>query len=122
MTHHRQAFLRLIKNLDKVYLPIISNFQKQTCDAKITEEEIYCAPKWKNDNNKAPGNDVQNLLLAWINDVFIKEQLITSQKQAVVKSIEKKRDKRFIIIPRALAVLLKDVIHDLNSSSKIANV
>ena len=61
-------------------------------------------------NNRAPGNDglsrefyevfqnnVKILLLASINDAFIKEELSTSQKQAVIKLIEKKyRDKRFI--------------------------
>ena len=53
-------------------------------------------------NNKTPGNDglskefyevfwndVKITLLASTNDAFIKEELSTSQKQAVIKLIEK---------------------------------
>ena len=61
-------------------------------------------------NNKTPGNDglskefyevfwndVKITLLASTNDAFIKEELSTSQKQAVIKLIEKNdRAKRFI--------------------------
>ena len=55
------------------------------------------------ENNKIPGNDglskefyevfwngVKIPLLASINDAFITEELSTSQKQAVIKLIEKK--------------------------------
>ena len=62
------------------------------------------------ENNKTPGNDglskefyevfwndVKITLLASTNDAFIKEELSTSQKQAVIKLIEKNdRAKRFI--------------------------
>ena len=54
------------------------------------------------ENNKTPGNDglskefyevfwndVKITLLASTNDAFIKEELSTSQKQAVIKLIEK---------------------------------
>ena len=61
-------------------------------------------------NNKTPGNDglskefyevfwndIKITLLASTNDAFIKEELSTSQKQAVIKLIEKNdRAKRFI--------------------------
>ena len=72
-------------------------------DATITEKEIYDAPK-SMENKKIPGNDglskdfyevfwngVKIPLLASINDAFIKEELSTSQKQAVIKFIEEKK-------------------------------
>ena len=56
------------------------------------------------ENDKTPGNDglskefygvfwddVKCPLLASINDAFIKEKLSTSQKQAVIKLVEKKK-------------------------------
>ena len=76
-------------------------------------------------------------LLASINDAFIKEELSTSQKQAVIKLIEDKdRDKRFIknwrpisllntdlkMISKALATRLKDILPHLISSNQTAYV
>ena len=62
------------------------------------------------ENDKTPGNDglskefyeviwddVKFPLLASINDAFIKEQLSTSQKQAVIKLIEKKRQPKDLL-------------------------
>ena len=61
-------------------------------------------------NNRATGNDglsrefyevfqnnVKILLLASINDAFIKEELSTSQKQAVVKLIEKNTETKDLL-------------------------
>ena len=61
------------------------------------------------ENNKTPGNDglskdfyevfwndIKIPLLASINYAFIKEELTTSQKQAVIKLIEKKRQRQKI--------------------------
>ena len=92
----------LIHYLGKINLLSPSNGQKLICDAITTEKEIYDALK-SMENNKTPGNDwlskefyevfwndVKIPLLALINDTFIKKELSTSQKQAVVKSIEKK--------------------------------
>ena len=75
------------------------------------------------ENNKTPGNDglskefyevfwndVKISLLASINDAFIKEELSTSQKQALIKLIEKKdRDKRFIKNWRPISFLNTDL-------------
>ena len=47
----------------------------------ILQKLKYCEVIW--DDTKIP-------LLASINDAFIKEELSTSQKQAVIKLIEKK--------------------------------
>ena len=92
----------LMKYLEKINLPLLSNGQKLLCDAIITEKEIYDALK-SMENNKTPGNDglskefyevfwnyVKTSLLASINDAFIKDKLSTSKKQAVIKLIEKK--------------------------------
>ena len=99
----------LINYLNKINLPILSNCQKQICDAIITEKEIYDTLK-SMENDKTPGNDglskefyeviwddVKFPLLASINDAFIKEQLSTSQKQAVIKLIEKKRQPKDLL-------------------------
>ena len=62
------------------------------------------------DNNKSPGNEglskefyecfwdeVKKLFLASIHKAFLNQELSTSQKQAVIKMLEKKdKDKRFI--------------------------
>ena len=75
------------------------------------------------ENDKTPGNDglskefyevfwddVKFPLLSSINDAFIKEQLSTSQKQTVIKSIEKKdRHKRFIKNWRPIFLLNTDL-------------
>ena len=88
--------------LNKTNLPIFSNCQKQICDAIIAEKEIYDTLK-SVENDKTAGNDelsneffevfwddIKFPLLASINDAFIKEELSTSQKQAVIKLIDKK--------------------------------
>ena len=87
----------LINYLDKISLPSLSNGQKLICDVITTGKEIYDALK-SMENNKTPGNDglskefyevfwndVKIPLLASIDDVFMKEELSTSQKQAVIK-------------------------------------
>ena len=74
-------------------------------------------------NDKTPGNnelskefheffwdDVKIPLLASINDAFIKEELSKSQKQAVIKLIEKKdRDERIIKNWRPISLLNTDL-------------
>ena len=42
-------------------------------------------------------DDVKNPLLASINDAFIKEELSTSQKQALIKLIEKKTETKDLL-------------------------
>ena len=87
----------LINYLDKISLPSLSNGQKLICDVITIGKEIYDALK-SMENNKTPGNDglskefyevfwndVKIPLLASIDDVFMKEELSTSQKQAVIK-------------------------------------
>ena len=63
-------------------------------------------------------------LLASVNDAFIKVELITSQKQAVIKLIlEKNRDKRFIKNWRPISLLntrLGNILPDLISFNQTA--
>ena len=97
------------------------------------------------ENNKTPGNDglskefyevfwndVKIPLLASINDAFIKEELSTSQKQAVIKLIENKIIKNWRpisllntdlkMISKALATRLKDILPHLISSNQTAYI
>ena len=94
----------LINYLNKIKLPIFSDGHQQICDSRITRIEIQDALK-SMENHKTPGNDglskecsevlwydIKIPLLTSINDAFIKEELSTSQKQAVIKLIEKKTE------------------------------
>ena len=102
------------------------------------------------DNDKSPGNDgitkkfyikfwdaVKETLCASIEQSFIAGELSTSQKQAIIKLIEKKdRDKRFIknwgsisllnvdmkLISKVLASCLKSVISSIVNENQVAYV
>ena len=102
------------------------------------------------DNDKSPGNDgitkefyikfwdvVKEPLCASIQQSFIAGELSTSQKQAIIKLIEKKdRDKRFIknwrpisllnvdmkLISKVLASRLKSVISSIVNENQVAYV
>ena len=83
--------------------------QTLKCEGAITECELLKALT-SMDNDKSPGNDgitkefyikfwdvVKEPLCASIQQSFIAGELSTSQKQVIIKLIEKKdRDKRFI--------------------------
>ena len=98
------------------------------------------------DNDKSSGNDsitkefyikfwdvVKEPLCASIQQSFIAGKLSTSQKQAIIKLIEKKdRDKRFIknwrpnvdmkLISKVLASRLKSVISSIVNENQVAYV
>ena len=98
------------------------------------------------DNNKSPGNDwlstefyecfwdeLKKPFLASIHKGFLNQELSTSQKQAVIKMLEKKdKDKRFIknwrlntdmkIISKVLSTRIKGVLPYLISSNQTAYV
>ena len=108
--------------LDKVSLPKLNENQTLKCEGTITECELLLALT-SMDNDKSPGNDgitkefyikfwdvVKKLLCASIQQSFIAGQLSTSQKQAIIKLIEKKnRDKRFVKNWRPISLLNVDV-------------
>ena len=129
--------------------PSLTNEQKNICEGELTEKELYNA-LIDIDNNKSPGNDrltKEFYYTFWndIKDVFItfiieskrKKVLSMSQRQAIIKLIEKpNKDKRFIenwrpisllnveqkIISKALASRLKKVLPCLIGPGQTAYV
>ena len=93
--------------LNRIEIPKLTKEKSQKCKGEITEEEHLKALK-KMPNNKSPGNDgitkefyeafwddLKTPLLLSVNKAFKVEELSTSQKQAVIKLIQKReRDKR----------------------------
>ena len=82
--------------------PTLTKGQSQRCEGKITGKELLKALK-KMHKNKLPGNDgitkgfdeefwddLKTHLLLSLNKAFKVGELISSQKQAVIKLIEKK--------------------------------
>ena len=129
--------------LDKLRIPKLSDNEKDIFvkELYITEKELLAALK-SMDNNKSPGNDelteefyitfwneIKKPFLAAIHASFLKQELLTSQRQAVIKLTEKKdSDKRLIknwrpisllnidlklVITKALATRLKKVFSSL---------
>ena len=133
--------------LDKVQLPKLNITEINECDDELSEKELYIS-LMSMQNNKSPGNDgltKEFFVTFWedIKDAFLnscrtaklKKELSNSQRQAVIKLIEKKdKDKRFIknwrpisllnvdykIISKALASRLKKVLLNLTSSKQTA--
>ena len=129
--------------------PSLTNEQKNICEGELTEKELYNA-LIDIDNNKSSGNDgltKEFYYTFWndIKDVFItsiieskrKKVLSISQRQAIIKLIEKpNKDKRFIenwrpisllnvdqkIISKALASRLKKVLPCLIGPGQTAYV
>ena len=135
--------------LDKVSLPKLNENQALKCEGAITEYELLKALS-SMDNDKSPGHDgitkefyikfwdvVKEPLCASVRQSFIAGELSTSQKQAIIKLIEKKdRDKRFIknwrpisllnvdmkLISKVLASRLKSVISSIVNENQVAYV
>ena len=133
--------------LENINLPTISNEQALECEGIISETELLKALKSMK-NDKSPGNDgitkefyeffwddIKNSLSNSIKKCFISGEQSTSQKQAVIKLIEKKdRDKRLIknwrpisllnidtkLISKVIAIRLKKVLNNLISKNQIA--
>ena len=135
--------------LDNITLPKLTNEQTLSCEGIISKDEVFKSLK-SIDNNKSPGNDglsrefyecfwdeVKKPFLASIHKAFLNQELSTSQKQAVIKMLEKKdKDKRFIknwrpisllntdmkIISKVLSTRIKGVLPYLISSNQTAYV
>ena len=111
----RQKVLQFLQDKN---LPKLNDDQCALCEKDITEEEVKHELN-KMEINKSPGNDgltkefyeafwdhVKVPLLLSFKMAFLKKELSTSQKQAVIKLIEKKdRDKRFIKNWRPISLL-----------------
>ena len=104
--------------LENINFPTLTNEQVLECEGIISETELLKALKHVK-NVKSPGNDritkefyelfwddIKNALSDSIKKRFISGELCTSQKQTVIKLIEKKdRDKRLIKNRRPISLL-----------------
>ena len=88
--------------LNTISFPELTKGKSKTLDGRITEEELLIALQ-SMENNKSPGNDgltkefyttfwneVKAPFLLAIEKAYLVKQLNTSQKQTVIKLIEKK--------------------------------
>ena len=135
--------------LDEVSPPKLNENQTLTYQGAMTQSEPLKALN-SIDNDKSPGNDgitkefyikfwevIKEPFFASIQQSLIVGELSTSQKQAVIKLIEKKdRDKRFIknwrpisllnvdvkLISKVLASRLKSVISSIVNENQVAYV
>ena len=86
--------------LNQISIPVLTGEQSQTCEGPISENEPLKALT-NMSSNKSPGNDgltkefyetfSEKPLCASITKAFHRGELSHSQKQAVIKLIEKKR-------------------------------
>ena len=107
-----------INFLDTLNLPLISDDHKKHCDADISVDDLK-ESLFSMSNNKTPGNDgltaefykffwedLKDILLESYKYSLIVGELSTSQRQAIIKLIEKKdKDKRFIENWRPISLL-----------------
>ena len=91
--------------LGLILLPKLTNEQTLSCEGIISEDEVLKSLK-PMENNKSPGNyglskefyecfwnEIKNPFLASIHRAFLNQELSSSQKQAVIKMLEKKKKK-----------------------------
>ena len=135
--------------LENLKIPKLSDIQKNSCEGAFNEKEIFEAVK-SFQNNKSPGNDgltkdfyiafweeIRKPFMYTISESKKVKHLTTSQKQAIIKLIEKpNKDKRFIsnwrpisllnfdqkIISKALSTRLKNVLPSLIDPRQTAYV
>ena len=135
--------------LENINLSTLTNEQALECEGIISKTELLKSLKSMK-NDKSPGNDgitkelykffwddIKNSLSDSIKKSFISGELSTSQKQAVIKLIEKKDiDKRLIknwcpiyllnidtkLISKVIAIRLKKVLNNLISENQIAYI
>ena len=135
--------------LSDLSIPSLSETQKQICEEELTEKDIY-ESMISFDNNKSPGNDgltkefyqtfwqdVKDIFFNSLQEAKRLKYLCTSQRQAIIKLLEKpNKDKRYVsnwrpisllnldqkIIPKTLAIKLKKVLPVLITPSQTAYV
>ena len=108
--------------LNTISFPKLTKEKSKTLDGGMTEKELLIALK-SMENNKSPGNDglTKEFYITFWNEVkvplllakekaYLVKQLSASQKQAVIKAIEKKgREKRYIQNWRPISLPIVDV-------------
>ena len=119
----------LEKFLNSISLPTLTNNEKLICEGEITEKDCSLTNM---ENNKSPGNDgltKEFYVIFWteLTDIFmssIKEskklqKLGVSQRQAIIKLIEKpNRDRRFLRNWRPISLLNVDQKFIVKNTSK----
>ena len=131
----------------RYYYPSLNNDQINLCEKDLSETDLYNAMK-NIKNNKSSGNDgltkefyegfwdkIKELLITSVTEAKSKGELSSSQRQTIIKLIEKKdRDKNYInnwrpislqnvdtkIISNALSERLKNVPSSLISTKQAA--
>ena len=135
--------------LNDLNIPSLNSEEMLSCEGNLTEQEIYKSlTNFK--NNKSPGNDgltKEFYCCFWndIEDIFMKslceskklKQLCVSQRQAIIKLLEKpNKDKRYVanwrpisllnfdlkIISKSVAARLKNVLGKLIDAKQTAYV
>ena len=107
---YQSLFLRKVQNqtdkieayLEHIPLPKLINEETLSCEEIISEDEAFKSLK-SMENNKSPGTDglskefyecfwdeIKNAFLPSIHEAFLNQELSSSQKQAVIKMLEKK--------------------------------
>ena len=140
---------KIVFFLDNICLPVINNDIFNLCENDLTEDELLISLK-SIQNYKTPGsdgltkefyetfwNEIKYVFLKSLKQAEEKGQLSISQRQAVIKLVEKKdRDKRYIknrrpisllnvdtkIISKGLTAKLKKTIPTIISSNQTSYV
>ena len=135
--------------LGDINTPCLSNDHINLCEKDLTKTDLYNSMK-NMQNNKSPGNDgltkefyetfwdeIKDIFFESVKEAKHKGELSISQRQAIIKLIEKKdRDKRYIknwrpisllnvdtkIISKALSEKMKEVLPSLISYEQTAYI
>ena len=131
--HNGKSFTNVSNILNFVDLPCLTNEQKDFCETELGEKELLYALE-SMPNNKTPGNDglskqfyeafwkeLKDLLLKSFYHAKTYKKFSTSQRQVVIKLLEKKdRDKRFIMNWTPIS-LLNNNLNIFSSKTKICS-
>ena len=108
--------------LEHIPLQKLTSEQTLSCESIISEDEVFKCLKSK-ENINSPGNywfskefyecfwdEMEKSFLASIHRAFLNQELSSSQKQAIIKMLDKKdKDKRFIKNWRSISLLNTDM-------------
>ena len=146
---YENLFKQKSSPLENIQLHLINNEMFLDCEIEFALDELFLSMK-SMENGKTPGNDgitkefyetfwdeLKFAFIKSINQAKVTGELSISQRQAVIKLIEKKdRDKRFIknwrpisllnvdtkIISKAMALRLKNALPSIISTNQTAYV
>ena len=107
--------------LNDISIPSLSETQRQICVAELTEKDIYKSMVGF-DNNKSPGNDgltkefyqtfwqdVEDIFFNLLQEPKRLNYLCTSQRQAIIKLLEKlNKEQRYVSYWRPISLLNLD--------------